>query len=204
MVAVKALARTIAAILVAPALASYWIRSLVLGRDRALESSSQALALLPGLIGQYLRRAFFMRVLAHYHPTAVVEFGAIFSKVGARLDENVYVGPRCHIGLAHLERDVLLGPAVQIPSGPRTHGMSDPDLPVRDQPGTRDLVRIGAGSWIGGGAIVMAQIGRDVVVGAGAVVTAPLPDRVIAGGVPARILKTREPAAIVGRSSKPA
>ena len=38
----------------------------------------------------------------------------------------------------------------------------------------------------------MADVGRDTIVGAGAVVTRPLPDRVIAGGVPARVVRQRE------------
>ena len=54
-----------------------------------------------------------------------------------------------------------------------------------------------SGAWIGSGAVVMADVGRDTIVGAGAVVTRPLPDRVVACGVPARILHTRdEPARV--------
>jgi len=53
------------------------------------------------------------------------------------------------------------------------------------------VVRIGAGAWIGSAAIVMADVGSDTVVGAGAVVTKPLPDGVMAAGVPARALRSR-------------
>ena len=53
-------------------------------------------------------------------------------------------------------------------------------------------VRIGAGAWVGSGAVVLADVGRDTVVGAGAVVTKPLPDRVLAAGVPARVLRRRD------------
>ena len=102
------------------------------------------------------------------------------------------VGPRCHLGLVHIERDVLVGAGVQIPSGPDTHGISDPDVLIRDQPGTKRLVRIGAGSWIGSAAVVMADVGRGSVVGAGSVVTTPLPDYVIAAGIPARVLRSRK------------
>jgi acetyltransferase-like isoleucine patch superfamily enzyme len=52
-------------------------------------------------------------------------------------------------------------------------------------------VRVGQGAWIGNGAIVMADVGRDAIVGAGAVVTTPIPDRAIAVGVPARVIRTR-------------
>jgi acetyltransferase-like isoleucine patch superfamily enzyme len=188
---VKGLARVVADIAVLPALASFWLRRSFLGGDRALAGSSQLLSLVPGVLGQYLRRAFLSRVLAECHHTATLEFGVLFSKVAARIEENVYVGPRCHLGLVHLERDVLLGPAVHVPSGRSTHGTSDPEVPIRDQAGTPVMVRIGAGSWIGSGAVVMADVGRGTVVGAGAVVTRPLPEHIIAGGVPARVLKPR-------------
>ncbi len=94
----------------------------MLGADRALEGSTQALAWLPGLLGVYLRRAFLCQALAHCDRSASVHFGTIFSQAGARLDANVYVGPRCHLGLVHLERDVLLAAGVHVPSGGDTHG----------------------------------------------------------------------------------
>ncbi len=190
--AAKSIVRLLALIAVSPLLLSYWCWSLVLGQDRALEGSSQTLSLVPGLIGVYLRRAFLMRVLAHCDKTASVEFGTLFSQTGARLDENVYIGPRCHLGLVHIERDALLGPGVHVPSGARTHGTADPNKPIREQEHSRKMIRIGAGAWIGSGSVVMADVGAHSVVGAGAVVTKPLPDRVVAAGVPAKIIKRRD------------
>ena len=189
---IKSLARGAATIVAAPFLISYHVRAAIIGRDRALEGSTQALAWLPGLVGQYVRRAFLMRVLAGCHHTAVVEFGTIFSQSGARLDENAYVGPRCHLGLVHIERDALLAAGVHVPSGARSHGIDDVGAAIRDQPGSPSRVRIGAGAWIGSAAIIMADVGRDSVVGAGAVVTRSLPDRVVAAGVPARVVKSRD------------
>jgi serine acetyltransferase len=188
---VKQCVRGAATVAVAPALLSYAVRRRVMGRDRALEGSSQALALVPGLLGQYLRRAFLSHVLDYCAPTAVIGFGTLFSKAGCRIEDRAYIGPRCHLGLVHLERDVLLAAGVHIPSGPRTHG-TDPSAPIRDQAGDVRRVRIGAGSWIGSNAVVLADVGRDTVVGAGAVVTRPLPDRVIAAGVPARVVRRRD------------
>jgi acetyltransferase-like isoleucine patch superfamily enzyme len=92
----------------------------------------------------------------------------------------------------HLERDVLIAAGVHIPSGSETHGTDDLSIPFRDQPGRQRLVRIGAGSWIGSAAVVMADVGRDSIVGAGSVVNRSIPDRVLAAGVPARVLRTRE------------
>ena len=70
--------------------------------------------------------------------------------------------------------------------------MEDPLRPIRDQAGGVTAVLIGAGAWIGSAAVVMADVGPDTVVGAGAVVTKPLPDGVVAAGVPARILRRRD------------
>ena len=189
--AFKSAARFIASLAVLPILAGYRFNSLLVGPNRALESASQLLSLFPGITGQYLRRAFLERVLARYHPTTLVEFGTLFSQAGAVLDENVYVGPRCQLGLVHLERDVLLAANVQIPSGGKTHYFDDPTRPIREQGGERRMVTIGAGAWIGSGAIILADVGKGTVVAAGAVVTKPMPDEVIVGGVPAKVIRPR-------------
>ena len=191
---VKTVAYWLATIAVTPALMSYWIRATVFGRDRALEGSSQSLSMIPGIIGQSLRRAFLARVLAHCDASATIEFGTIFSRVETRIDEHAYIGPRCFLGLVHIERDVLLAGGVHIPSGPETHGIDDLTKPIREQPGRQRMVRIGAGSWIGSAAIVMADVGCDTVVGAGSVVTRPLPDRALAAGAPAKVFRYRDAA----------
>ena len=178
---------------VLPALLSFWIRAAIVGRDRALEGSSQALSLVPGLLGQYVRRAFLARVLADCHPSVTIEFGTVFSCARASLAENVYVGPRCHLGFVHLSRDVLVGAGVHIPSGGDTHGIDDPDAPIREQEREKQQVTVGQGAWIGSAAVVMADVGRDSVIGAGAVVTRPVPDLVVAAGVPARVIRGRTP-----------
>src|SRR3954464_5231495 len=189
--AAKGAARFAALVGVSPVLASYWLNAALLGRGRALESRSQLLSLWPGLTGQYLRRAFLRQVLAHCHPSATIEFGTFFSQPGAILDENVYVGPRCVLGLVHLERDVLLAANVQIPSGGLTHYFDAPTKPIREQGGERRMVTVGAGAWIGSGAIILADVGKGTIVAAGAVLTKPLPDHVIAAGVPAKVVRHR-------------
>jgi len=191
----KAFVKTIFAIFalfaVVPLLVIFTFSSLLIGRDRALEGASQALSLVPGLPGMVLRRAFLARVLARCHGSADIGFGTLFSQCGAVIDENVYVGPHCHLGLVHLERDVLLAAGVQIPSGGQTHFFDDAEVPIKDQGGTRTMVTIGAGAWIGSAAVVMADVGTGTIVGAGSVVTKPLPADVIAAGVPAKVLRPR-------------
>jgi len=52
-------------------------------------------------------------------------------------------------------------------------------------------VRIGDGSWIGHGAVILpgVTIGRHVVVGANSVVTSDIPDFSVAVGSPARVIR---------------
>jgi virginiamycin A acetyltransferase len=187
----KGTARLVAHLAAAPFVASFTLRAALVGRDRAIQSSTQLLSLVPGLAGQYIRRAFLSRTIAGCHHTAVVEFGTTFSRAGARLDERVYIGPGCHLGLVHVEANVLLASGVHVPSGANTHRIDDHLRPIREQGSSERLVRIGAGSWIGSAAVVMADVGPHSVIGAGAVVTQPVPGRVVAAGVPARVLRTR-------------
>jgi virginiamycin A acetyltransferase len=188
---VKNFARRVAAILVSPFVLSYRIKSALFDRDRALEGSTQALAWLPGITGQYLRNAFLRSAIAECHPSATICFGTIFSRAGARIGANVYIGANCSVGLVQIERDVLIGSGVHLPSGADTHGIADIATPIREQPGTERLVRIGRGAWIGNAAVVMADVGHDTVVGAASVVTRPLAAFVIAAGAPARVIKLR-------------
>lgn len=112
------------------------------------------------------------------------------------------IGDRCLIGrgsgiVAHesieIGDDVFTGHYVYVTDA--NHGYVDPDVPVGRQFAEPKPVSIGAGSWIGHGAIVLpgAQIGRHVVVGAGSVVTGTLPDYSVAIGSPARVVREYDP-----------
>jgi sugar O-acyltransferase (sialic acid O-acetyltransferase NeuD family) len=63
-------------------------------------------------------------------------------------------------------------------------------------------VRIGQGAYIGTGAKILEglKIGQHAIVGAGAVVTKDIPDGVVAVGVPAKVVKTREPTEYISGS----
>jgi virginiamycin A acetyltransferase len=192
--AIKHTLHYLCVVLVSPLLLTYWLSSLAIGRNRALEGASQTLAILPGLPGVYLRRAFLACVLKHCAVSAEIHFGTLFSQADAVIDDRVYVGPRCHLGLLHLKPDVLIAAGVHIPSGANTHHFDDLDTPIKDQGGERTLVTIGEGAWVGSGAVVMADVGEGSVIAAGAVVTKPIPANVIAGGVPAKVIRERREA----------
>jgi acetyltransferase-like isoleucine patch superfamily enzyme len=117
-------------------------------------------------------------------------------------DAIVTIGDRCLIGrgshiVGHLGidigDDVFTGPNVYITD--QNHDFRDPDVPIgRQWPAPERPVRIGSGSWLGTGVVVLpgVTIGRHVAVGAGAVVVDDLPDHSVAVGVPARVVRRLE------------
>lgn len=113
-------------------------------------------------------------------------------------DPVIRIGNRCLIGkgsgiVGHLEivigDDVWTGHHVYITD--QNHGYEHLDLPISQQMMPEQPVRIGNGTWIGHGTVVLpgASIGDHVVVGANSVVTGVLPDNCVAAGAPARVIK---------------
>jgi len=115
---------------------------------------------------------------------------------------GLFIGDRCVIGArttitAHERIDI--GDAVFFGQGvfvtDASHGYQDPGLPIGKQLGAHQPVSIGAGTWVGHGAVVLpgARIGRNVVVAAGAVVRGVVEDFAVVAGSPARVVRRLEP-----------
>jgi virginiamycin A acetyltransferase len=187
----KILARTIATLTILPLVGLYRLAALASSPERALPGWSQALAILPGTWGAYLRVAFYRKVLSHCEADVSIGFGTIFADPDARLGKGAYIGAYCILGRVELGDDVLLASHVSVTSGSRQHGIERTDVPIRLQLGTKQRLKIGPNSWIGERSVVMADVGAHCVVGAGAVVTRPIPAYAVAVGVPARIAHYR-------------
>jgi len=73
------------------------------------------------------------------------------------------------------------------------HEFSDPNTPVQEQKAVSHGVVLGDNVWLGAGVKVLdgVSVGADSVVGAGAVVSEDVPERSIAAGIPARVLRQR-------------
>jgi acetyltransferase-like isoleucine patch superfamily enzyme len=113
-------------------------------------------------------------------------------------DPVLRIGDRCVIGrgsniIAHhsleIGNDVFTGPYVYITD--QNHSYADTEVPVGRQWPVNSSVVIGAGTWLGTGAVILpgAAIGRNVVVAAGAVVRGKVPDYAVVGGVPAKVIR---------------
>lgn len=189
----KQLLHFAATLCIAPMLLSFAIRARLIGRDRALQGATEFLAIVPGLTGIILRRAFLARVLPHCASTATIASGVILSSASATLADHCYVGPYCTLGHVEVGAHALIAAGVRIPSGRHAHPSGELDVVAQTRAVGRSRVRIGPRTWIGTGAIVMADVGADTVVGAGAVVTTPLEQCVVAVGAPARVVRHRAP-----------
>ncbi len=110
----------------------------------------------------------------------------------------ISIGDRCTIGRGvsivgrHrivIEDDVTTATNIYITD--HNHAYNDPGIPIGRQWLSEEPVRIGAGSWLGTGVVVLpgADIGRHVAVAAGAVVRGAVPDHAVVAGVPARVVR---------------
>ena len=114
---------------------------------------------------------------------------------GIRIGNNVGLGTCGHYGGAgglEIGDDTIIGNYVSI--HPENHNFKDLDIPIRLQGVNHKGIKIGKGCWIGAKSTILdgTQIGNGCIVAAGAVVSGIFPDNVIIGGIPARIIKTRE------------
>jgi acetyltransferase-like isoleucine patch superfamily enzyme len=123
-------------------------------------------------------------------------------------DPVLRIGDRCVIGrgshlVAHhsieIGDDVFTGPYVYITD--QNHVYDDVAVPIGRQWPVNSAVRIGAGSWLGTGAVVLpgATIGRNVAVAAGSVVRGTVPDNCVVAGVPAKVVRQHVPGVGWGR-----
>ena len=119
------------------------------------------------------------------HPRATVAHGVSIGDgtvvmAGAVINPGTVVGGSVIVNTsASIDHDCTIGEGVHISPGAHLAG----------------AVRVGRASWIGIGSIVIdnVSIGESVVIGAGGVVVNDMPDRVLAYGVPARIVRDLSP-----------
>jgi len=188
---VKKLSLYLAAIIAGPFIIMVYLGRKA-GLDDVFNTWGTALSLIPGKIGSYIRVSYYLFTLEEMSREVFIGFGSYFAHQTARVGRNVTIGGHCILGTVTIENDVLIGSRVSIPSGKYQHG----GLNVRaNELGEIKYERIciGERAWIGEGAIIMANIGKDAIVASGSVVTRPIPDNMIAMGNPARpVIRRKE------------
>lgn len=104
-----------------------------------------------------------------------------------------YVGPNCLIyPKVSIGKYTMLAQNVQIIGS--DHNYDNPEIPIifSGRPEMKET-NIGEDVWIGANAIIFTgvTIGNGTIIAAGSIVTNDIPPYVIAGGVPAKIIKKR-------------
>lgn len=136
--------------------------------DSVYTACSEFLSLVPGRIGQCFRVSFYSQTLAACPWDVFISFGARIVDPRTRIGHRVNIGAFSLLGRCTIEDRTLIASWVII------------------EPPAERCVNIGAGSWIGEGAIVLESIGSCAVIGAGCVVTAPVDAGITATGNPLR------------------
>jgi len=147
---------------------------------------NQLLALIPGLVGTYLRGAYYYGSLDKCSWQVHIGFGTVFTNREARLGTSISMGAYCVIGHARIGDHVMMASRISIPSGKRQH--IDDSGRLSSEP-RFETVEIGTGSWIGEGAIIMANVGERCIVSAGAVVVNSAPRACLLAGNPATVVR---------------
>jgi virginiamycin A acetyltransferase len=159
------------------------------GRIRPLYIvGAHAMALGPGVIGDYFRAAYYHLTLKSCSLWCRVSFGAILSNPESTIEDGVYIGPYSILGKVRIGRRTQIASLAQVLSGARQHARDEQGNITGSDQGHFSLVSIGEDCWIGAGAIVMADVGAGATIGAGAIVTKSIPGGVVAVGNPARVL----------------
>ena len=179
-------------VVVMPVVIIYKLLMALKRSEKTFQGFSQLLSLIPGIIGEYLRKAFYRFALNKCPQDCCISFGTIFSHSTAEIGKGVYIGPNCSLGDVILGDDILLGSGVDIMNGSEQHGFDRLDIPIREQGGKFPKVYIGEDTWIGNGAAITANVGKKCIIGTRSVVIKEIEDYSIAVGQPARIIKKRK------------
>jgi acetyltransferase-like isoleucine patch superfamily enzyme len=110
-------------------------------------------------------------------------------RIGHRVTSTGHLTIGAHISVT-IEDDVMLADNVMISDA--LHGYQSMDAPFKFQPMCRiEPILVKRGAWIGQNVVIMpgVTIGEMSIVGANSVVTSDIPDRCIAIGAPARVIK---------------
>lgn len=150
---------------------------------------AHAASMIPGIVGDYFRIAYYKMTLKKCSLYSRVSFGSFFAHPEAEVGAGVYIGSYCIIGNCSIGDRTQVASLVQILSGRQQHSRDSQGRIAGADEGKFEPIEIGCDCWIGASSIIMADIGPGTTIGAGAVVVRPVAAQVVAVGNPARVVK---------------
>ena len=153
---------------------------------RFFGASREILAIIPTIVGEYFRLAYYWGVCTEVSPDASFLFGCMLARQDTIVRSSAVIGHFCIIGHAEIEENVLLGPRTSIISGKYVHGR--PGERIDESSGKHEFktIRVGRDSWIGQDSVLLENVGCGCTVAAGSVVLREVPDGTTVMGNPAR------------------
>ena len=191
---IKYLLSLLSLLLVLPLIILCKLEEIIFSKDSELifHICTHLLAIMPGLPGAFLRRAFYSQTLDECSQHCHIGFGSIFSHRSNTVEKHVYIGSYAIIGSAHLGEHCLIGSRVSILSGKELHVLDDDGMWTPFSAERLSQVKLAKNVWVGEGAIIAADIGEGSMVGAGSVITTNVKPHILVTGNPARFVKKLE------------
>ena len=165
------------------------LESLVSDRGDLMTFWAQGFALVPGLPGSYLRVSFYFLTLKASSLNCSIGFLSSIHDRRAELGNGVNIGFLVTVGRVSIGDRCMISSRVSLMSGSRQHELRPDGKLTQFHRFQAAPIRIGADTWIGEGALIMADVGSRSIVSAGSVVAHPVPDGRIVGGNPARFIR---------------
>ena len=113
---------------------------------------------------------------------------------GLKVGNNSNIGAYSYIGCSgyiEIGNNVMMGPRVNLMS--ENHNFSELNSSIKSQGIARSFILIEDNVWIGVNSTILpgVTIGSGSIIAAGAVVTKDVPKNTIVGGIPAKIIRSR-------------
>jgi maltose O-acetyltransferase len=154
---------------------------------------------IPGMTGGVVRGQVYAALFSAFRGKGarIGLFTHIWFPWNLELGKHAFIGRNAYINCLHrgdlrIGNNVMIAPYAMVIT--TRHNSFTPDTPMRIQGVSSRKVIIEDDVWIGGNAVILpgVRVGRGSVVAASSVVNRDIPAYALAGGNPARILKSRE------------
>lgn len=134
---------------------------------------------------ELLKELFKTKNICYIEPNFFCDYG-----YNIEIGKNFYANHNCiilDVNKVKIGDNVMFAPNVQVYTA--THPINAEERILGKEMGY--AIEIGDNVWIGGGAIICpgVKIGKNTTIAAGSLVTKDIPENVLAGGNPCRIIK---------------